>query len=105
MPAVPPPLPDQITRDEVLPYLRAIIVDGLHEQIAIRALERFWYDANRGGRIADLPKWRAVTELLDVVGRYEPNPQFCNRAAGMFDFPVLCDHVRRAIAAVESLPD
>src|SRR4051794_8341996 len=90
---------DPISPADVLPYLREIRAGGVSEQAAMRKLDAFWTKAINEGRA---PKsgsaWEYLEALIADFHHYEPNPQFCNRDAGMYDNVELERRVDVAIA-------
>lgn len=54
--------------------------------LVIPRLHAFWRESQSplSGDI-DSKELAAVSSFIDMIVRYEPNPQFCNKAAGMVD--------------------
>jgi hypothetical protein len=99
MPPKTDPIP--VTPADVIPYLRAILDESRNAQAAMRELEAFWAATVDGGRVSRSdPTWRPVFDLIDAFSLYEPNPQFCDPGAGMYDHTGLRQLVNDTLALI-----
>ncbi len=65
----------------------------------MRKLWEVWSGGIGQGRFrADDPALSPVAELIAGFGGYEPNPQFCNPGAGMYDWTELQRRVKETLS-------
>lgn len=81
----------------LVPMIRSLL--ELHDpQVGMRQLTDAWDAAVKDGSVSRAgPEWYAVADFIAWLPGYEPNPQFCNRSAGMFDHIELMPRVREIL--------